>query len=92
MLYITGPEFVNQFELINSDCEPFKCGVDICFNKRHTRVNLTNGRITYVQMMKVYKGIYIYEVKKLFKPEVKIGKNILCISPYCPECSELLIV
>lgn len=64
MLYITGPEFVNQFELIDSDFEPFKCGVDICFNKRHTRVNLTNGRITYVQMMEVYKDIYIYMKSK----------------------------
>lgn len=72
--------------LINSDYMPFKCGIDICFNKSHVRANLNNGMVNYVGGTEVFKDYAMYQVKHFFKEDVKIGKNILSISPYATGC------
>lgn len=72
--------------LINGNYMPFKCGIDICFNKQHVRANLNNGMVNYVNGTEVFKDYVMYQVKHFFKEEVKIGKNILWVSPYATEC------
>ena len=91
MLFIVKYE-IGQHLLINSDYMPFKCGIDICFNKYHVRANLENGNVNYIGMTEVFKDYAMYQVKHLFKSDIRIGGNVLYISPYCEECSDLLIV
>ena len=81
MLFIAKYDASHYF-LINSDYMPFKCGIDICFNKSHVRANLNNGMVNYVYGTEVFKDYAMYQVKHFFKEDVKTGKNILWISPY----------
>ena len=91
MLFIVKYE-VGQYLLINSDYMPFKCGIDICFNKSHVRANLHNGNVDYIGRTEVFKDNAMYQVKHFFKTDVGTGDNLLYISPYAFSFSEPLIV
>lgn len=54
MLFIAKYDASHYF-LINSDYMPFKCGVDICFNKHHVRANLHDGTVNYYARTEVLK-------------------------------------
>ena len=85
MLFIAKYDASNYF-LINSDYMPFKCGIDICFNKQHVRANLNDGMVNCVNGTEVFKNYAMYQVKRFLKEELKIGKNILWVSPYATGC------
>lgn len=85
MLFIVKYE-IGQHLLIDSNYMPFKCGIDICFNKSHTRANLNNGNINYIGGTEVVKDYATYQVKHFFKEDIVIGRNVLCISPYSNIC------
>lgn len=59
MLFIIKYE-VGQRLLINSGYMPFKCGIDIYFNKPHVRANLNNGSVNYIGGTEVFKDYAMY--------------------------------
>lgn len=77
---------IGQHLLINSDYMPFKCGIDICFNKPHVRANLNNGGVDYIDRPEVFKDYAMYQVKHFFKEDIKTDGNVLYISPYSNVC------
>lgn len=81
MLFIVKYDASHYF-LINSDYMPFKCGVDICFNKSHVRANLHDVIVSYYPRTEVFKDYAMYQVKHFFKEDIKTSLNILLISPY----------
>lgn len=81
MLFIAKYDASHYF-LINSDYMPFKCGVDICFNKSHVTANLHDGTVDYYARTAVFKDYAMYQVKHFFKEDIKTSSNILWISPY----------
>lgn len=81
MLFIAKYDASHYF-LINSDYTPFKCGVDICFNKSHVTANLHDGTVNYYARTEVFKDYAMYQVKHFFKEDIKTSLNILWISPY----------
>lgn len=81
MLFIVKYDGSHYF-LINSDYMPFKCGVDICFNKSRVTANLHDGTVNCYARTEVFKDYAMYQVKHFFKEDIKTSSNILCIAPY----------
>lgn len=77
---------IGQHLLINSDYMPFKCGIDICFNKSHVRANLNNGSVNYIGGTEVFKDYTMYQVKHFFKEDIVTSGSMLYISPYSNVC------
>lgn len=50
---------------------PFKCGVDICFNRSHVTANLHDETVNYYAYTEVFKDYAMYQVKHFFKEDIK---------------------
>lgn len=62
MLFIAKYD-ASYYFLINSDYMPFKCGVDMCFNKSHIRANLHDGTVNYYSST----DIKTFEIKEIYR-------------------------